>query len=92
MFDTCGFLQNVVINLKILLYEICEQKVDWDEIIGDDLRKKWEEMVDGLKAYPDVQIERYFFAGLSDPVDRVYLHGFSDASQVALRQLFILSL
>ena len=84
IFDPCGFLQSITINLKILFQEVCMQRTGWDDVIEKDLRDKWTQIIDQLKTYKDVEIERYFFAGhISDPIERVYLHGFSDASELA---------
>ena len=84
IFDPIGFLQNVTINLKILFQEICVQKMEWDEILVEDLRSKWAKIIEQLKVHQDVKIERYYFAGnVNDPVDKIFLHGFSDASELA---------
>ena len=40
-------------------------------------------IIELLKEYKDVEIQRYYFAGVTDPVSEVYLHGFSDVSELA---------
>ena len=71
IYDPCGFLQNVSITLKILFQQICLRSSGWDDEIDDDLREKWFQITEYLKEYKDIA------------VNRIYLHGFSDASELA---------
>ena len=78
-----GYLQPVVIKLKLLFQEICSANIDWDGHIGD-LESKWISIVNSLKMFAVMKIPRcYYVRNVHDPVDNVYLHGFSDASTVA---------
>ena len=84
VFDPAGYLQPVVIMLKLLFQEICAAKVKWDTRLNVTLEEKWLKAVKCLKGYADMVIDRcYYFYDIDDPVKSVYLHGFSDASQVA---------
>ena len=40
-YDTIGFLQPILINLKRLFQEICKQKFSWDELLPDDFKIVW---------------------------------------------------
>ena len=84
IYDPCGFLQNVTITLRILFQQICLRSSGWDDKIDDDLREKWIQITGYLKEYKDIEVPRYYFLRhVSDPVNRIYLHGFSDASELA---------
>ena len=84
VYDPVGFLQPIVIKLKILFQEICSLKIDWDDCIDDRLTNKWLQIVEVLKVYESIEIERcYYIAEVNDPVESVYLHGFSAASESA---------
>ena len=83
IYDPVGYIQPVVIKLKLLFQEICLANIDWDNHIGD-LEKKWVFIVKGLKTFANLKLERcYYIQNMNDPVDNIYLHGFSDASVVA---------
>ena len=84
IYHPIGFLQNIVINLKILFQEICLSQVGWDDITRGDLRINWDQIIGRLKIHKDLEFARYYFAQhISDPTIRIYLHGFSDASELA---------
>ena len=84
IYDSCGFLQNVTITLKILFQQICLRGSGWDDKIDRDLREKWIQFTEYLKEYKDIEVLRYYFLRhVSDPVNRIYLHWFSDASELA---------
>lgn len=41
-YDLPGVIQAILINLQILLKELCKRQLSWDEDIGDELRGYWE--------------------------------------------------
>ena len=45
IYDPIIFLQNITINLKILLQEISLHNSGWDDIIENDLKEKWMEII-----------------------------------------------
>ena len=63
IFDPCGFLQHITINLKILFQEVCLEKSDWDDVINENLREKWAQIIQQLIRYQDLEIERHFSLG-----------------------------
>ena len=75
-----GCLQLIVIKLKILFQKICRSKLEWDDDIGI-LVNKWKEIVTSLTSSETVSFNRCFYPyDINDPIDKCYLHGFSDAS------------
>ena len=76
--------------LKILFQEICKLNIKWDDNIGE-LVNKWNEIVKNLASSEMIYFKRsYYLHDILDPVEEYYLHGFSNASNSALLQLFIL--
>ena len=52
--------------------------------MGELFYKKWLNIVENFKSYKNVYLERcYFVYDMKDPIEFVYLHGFSDASTLA---------
>ena len=79
-YDPVGYLQPIVIKLKILFQKICRSKLEWDDDIGI-LVNKWKEIVTSLTSSETVSFNRCFYPyDMNDPIDKCYLHGFSDAS------------
>ena len=80
MYDPVGYLQPIVIKLKILFQKICKSKLVWDDDIGILVNKR-KEIVTSLTSSETVSFNRCFYPyDISDPIDKCYLHGFSDAS------------
>ena len=83
-YDPIGYLSPITIQLKLLFQEICSVQITWDDLLPADLVKKWNIIVGYLKIYSDQRLcRRYFVENLNDPIEHVYLHGFSDSSKVA---------
>ena len=83
VYDPIGFLQAILIKLKILFQDICKLKMDWDDNIGD-LTSRWNNIVSSLKSMKKIIIDRcYCISEITDPIILTSLHGFSDASEVA---------
>ena len=66
-----------------MFQEICLLDIGWDEHIGN-LKQKWFNIVKLLSTYADFKIKRrYFIEKADDPVQSIYLHGYSDAAEKA---------
>ena len=89
VFDPVGYLQPIVIKLKILFQKICKSKLEWDDDIGI-LVNKWKETVTSLTSSETVSFNRCFYHyDISDPIDQRYLHGFSMRQYLPSQQLYI---
>lgn len=49
IFDPLGILSPVIIPFKVFFLELCQSKVTWDEVLGEDLQKKWKDLLNGLQ-------------------------------------------
>ena len=84
IFDPAGYLLPIVLILKLLFKEICLTNVKWDSRIEVKLQAKWLQVVKSLQNYADLVIKRcHHNHDVRDPVERIYLHGFSYASKIA---------
>ena len=80
VYDPVGYLQPIVIKLKILFQKLCKSKLQWDDDIGI-LANKWKEIVASITSSETVSFNRCFYLNdINDPIDKCYLHGFSDTS------------
>ena len=78
VYDPVAYLQPIVIKLKILFQKICKSKLEWDDDIGILVMK---EIVTSLTSSETVSFNHCFYPyGINEPIDKCYLHGFSDAS------------
>ena len=83
VYDPIGYVQPLVIMLKILFQEICKLDIKWDDNIGV-LVNKCNEIVKSLASSEIIYFKRcYYSHDIRDPVEKYYLHGFSDASNSA---------
>ncbi|KAG1651579.1 hypothetical protein GQR58_026910 [Nymphon striatum] len=60
IYDPLGFVAPVTLKGKIILQELCRQKIDWDEPIPLDLETQWkkfQDCADGRIAYEHLEIE-----------------------------------
>ncbi|XP_071579667.1 uncharacterized protein [Temnothorax nylanderi] len=78
LFDPLGFLSPVTIRAKMLLQELWLEKIDWDEPLTPLLRHRWTQFRKDLSR---ITVPRWL--GLA-PSAHIEIHGFSDASQLAM--------
>ncbi|XP_070155808.1 uncharacterized protein [Polyergus mexicanus] len=81
LFDPLGFLSPVIIRAKTLLQELWLEKVGWDDCLSPQLRDRWTHFRSELSALTSITIPRWMSL---TPSATVELHGFSDASQLAM--------
>ena len=49
----------VVLQAKLLFQELCELKVDWDEVVDSDVAKKWDRFLKDLKGCGSICMPRF---------------------------------
>ena len=59
LFDPLGLISPVVVSMKILFQELCTAKLDWDQELHGQARKKWEAWVEDLS-----KVERFQSTGV----------------------------
>ncbi|XP_011859066.1 PREDICTED: uncharacterized protein LOC105556582 [Vollenhovia emeryi] len=81
LFDPLGLLGPVIVIAKLILQELWQSGVDWDESIPQDVHTKWLQLKLQFSSLNQLQIPRCVGI-LSDP-SLSQIHGFCDASQRA---------
>jgi hypothetical protein len=81
IFDPMGFLGPFLITAKLLLRDSWKEKTAWDEVLPEPIMNSWKEWLSQLATLGSIKPPRWI--GFSSWVDKVELHGFSDASQKA---------
>ena len=82
IFDPLGCLCVFVINLKAFFQQLCYTKIGWDQELDGPERKKFDQLILELEGLEDIQVDRCLFQK-GKKVEKLELHGFSDASEKA---------
>ena len=77
IFDPLGYLSPVTLQAKLLLQEIWNKKLDWDEEIEKEDQRKWVNILENLNGISEIKIPRYI------EKDDYELLCFCDASKYA---------
>lgn len=86
LYDPLGLISPVVLLGKLILQQMCADKLDWDEPLQDELRVKWSQWRESLKDLSDIRVRRCLKPDGFGQVASVELHHFSDASTVGYAQ------
>ncbi|XP_073960792.1 uncharacterized protein [Choristoneura fumiferana] len=82
LFDPFGWLSPVVITAKIMIQKLWLSCLGWDDELPSELVNEWMNFRDELHELQIVEIPRWI--KMSSLCKEVQLHGFSDASTLAL--------
>ncbi|RVE45814.1 hypothetical protein evm_009564 [Chilo suppressalis] len=80
IFDPLGLIGPIIIKAKLFMYALWQLKIGWDDILSEELHKKWCEFYESLYNMPPIFIDRNVL--LTNATD-VCIVGFCDASQTA---------
>lgn len=82
LFDPLGFLSPILINAKMLIQELWLLRVAWDDPLSVELENRWIAFRKQLAELNTIQIPRWL--NVSRTSQSVEIHGFSDASNLAM--------
>ena len=80
VFDPLGFLQPFLVLPKLMFQQMCKNKVGWRGSLPSDIQAKWDLWKQQLPSVASIQVPRPV---LMPEYDRVELHCFADASEMA---------
>ena len=81
VYDPLGFVAPFILNAKPILQDLCRKKLDWDDVIPEDIMRRWQAWLQELPKLEQVAIDRCFKPPNFGEVSSTQLHHFSDASQ-----------
>ncbi|XP_015115597.1 uncharacterized protein LOC107040164 [Diachasma alloeum] len=82
IFDPLGFIAPVVVQGKILLQDLWRLKLKWDDPLPDEYVQRWKTFRENLKDLDRVTVPRWL--RISTETLNIHIHGFADASTVAM--------
>ena len=50
LFDPLGLISSVVVSMKILFQDVCKDKLGWDELFSDDMKRRLDKWIKDLVA------------------------------------------
>lgn len=77
LYDPNGFIAPVITLAKILMQELWNSKLGWDEQVPNEIAKQWNALWERILNLEKIRIPRWF--GMSNDV-QLQLHGFADSS------------
>ncbi|XP_065094041.1 uncharacterized protein LOC135714581 [Ochlerotatus camptorhynchus] len=80
IFDPLGFFGPVITTAKLILREVGEMQIDWDEPVPYEVRSKWLNFRTEIAVLNKVRMPRWISW---NGAFKLELHGFADASDVA---------
>lgn len=80
LYDPLGLIQPIIITAKIIFQQLSRVKLNWDEVIPENLAAEWHKLKGELPSLIEVEFPRQ---ALPSQPHYLELHGFSDASMKA---------
>ena len=81
IFDLLGIVSPFVIVGKILYSQVCLKKLRWDERVPEEIQRPWNKWLKAIEEKPSISVPR---SVVDQGVTRLVLHGFLDASYLAV--------
>ena len=91
IFDPLGWVTPVTIQAKILLQEIWQTKLTWDEPLPTVIKEKWIAILADLEELPQLMIPRAYFPSSQSNMQISNMFVFADASTKAYGAVVYLS-
>jgi hypothetical protein len=80
IYDPVGFISPFVLEGKAILQELCKRGSSWDDPVPENLLPRWERWKVNMQELSKIQIPRCYKPTDFQPISRIELHHFSDAS------------
>ena len=81
-YDPLGLISPIVLMFKLLFQQLCKSDLSWDEIVNEDMTRRWQIIINSLKDAGEIFLNRCYCKELFlDEVKSVQLHAFGDASE-----------
>ena len=91
-YDPLGFLSPVTIRVKLLILELWQQQLEWDEPLSQDLRTKWHSIAEDFQEASKIALPRCYFAESESQTSTTCLHVFADSNPKAYGAVVYISM
>ena len=81
VYDLLGLAAPVTVTGRILHSEVCLRKLRWDQVVPGEIQRSWNNWLKGMEKCPSINVPH---SVVSKDVRRIDLHGFADASKLAV--------
>ncbi|XP_059357093.1 basement membrane-specific heparan sulfate proteoglycan core protein-like [Carassius carassius] len=81
VYDPMGFLAPLLLPIKLILRNLCQEKKGWDEEIHEKECRTWMKWLTDLDKLLELRLNRCFKPAAFGPTNTAQIHNFSDASQ-----------
>lgn len=81
IFDCLGLISHFTIRGKLIMQDIWQENIDWDDHISEGIFQSWKCWLTALRELSELKIPRHY--GFSQEVKATQLHVFTDASMKA---------
>lgn len=81
IYDPLGMLAPVILSAKQILQELCGLKVAWDDLIPENLRRRWFSWLTDLSQLEKFKVRRCLMPKDFGILIAAQLHHFLDASE-----------
>ena len=68
---------------KLIFQDACRLEFSWDNVLPEDLEKRWVKWLKEMEAVTDIKVDRCVYKSLEEEILAIFLHGFGDASKNA---------
>ena len=80
LYDPLGFVAPIIFVAKLLLQDLCRQKLGWDEAVGDVATHLWENWLEDLPHLSKLSVGRCLKPSNFGDTTLTQIHHFADAS------------
>ena len=80
LYDPLGFVALVILTVKAILRNLCQQGMSWDQAAPSDDRLWWSTWLRDLPVMMDLSVDRCFLPSGHLEGNSVEVHHFTDAS------------
>ena len=75
-------LDTIVLMFKLLFQQLCKSNLSWNEILNEDMTRRWQLVINNLKDAREIFLNRCYCKELFlDEAKSVQLHAFKNASE-----------
>ena len=80
IYDPLGLVTPFILPAKLILQELCRNKIEWDDPMPEDQLRQWTRWLNDLPLLENLKINRRLIAAKFDDQASCQIHYFSDTS------------